>query len=72
MFQFASTKQKFPGKSEVRKTLQNCGSSILKFIHVTFLALTVWKWRLDVWKICEALGKSIAPTKYCHILLLCK
>jgi hypothetical protein len=72
MFQCASTKQKFPGKSEVRKTLQNCESSILKFIHVTFLALRVWKWGLDDWKIWEALGKSIAPTQYCHILFLSK
>jgi hypothetical protein len=72
MFQFAFTKQKAPGKSEIRRTLQNCGFSKLKFLLVSFLALRVLRWRLDVWKIREALGRSIAPTQYCHILFLSK
>ena len=43
LHQFRCTQQKVPGKSHVRSTLQNCGSSVCNLLYVTI-------WRLGFCK----------------------
>jgi len=35
--------------------VQNCGSTVWTLLHVPLLAPRIWRWLLDLWKICEPL-----------------
>jgi len=40
---------------EVRGSHQTYESSVKNLLHVTLLAPRIWRWLLDIWKVCGLL-----------------
>jgi len=53
-----------PYNSEVNKLLKNCGSLVRNLLHVTLIALRIWRSIPDFSKICGPLEPKCST--WCH------
>ena len=49
-YHLTCTKQEVSGNCNIHSALRNCGSEVLKLLHVTILVPRIWRVLLDFWK----------------------